>query len=416
MCDLSDPRILESYHSIIDSEPTNWLILGYNDTRDTLSLYARGTQGISEFRQHLLNEIMYGFVRVEDRFAVITFMPDQVSGVRRARALVHSRSVVSLFQMNHAQITAASLKDLNDTIIRTKLKLDGNQVPNRPRPTSMSERKRASVSARRKSSQLRSPSPSTGIPSSASSSSREGDYSRRSSLYITTEEPETFIVGRETFPLTPSASMSSLPPYGSSKPGDGSATATTDPPYSRPQTPQTLHRQPSQTLHKQPSQTLQRQTSQMFTPQILQPYQRAQTFQTPQTFNSYQKQQGPYQQAQYDHNVFPTQQYPDKSEPVMADVLEDVNRQEYHQQQQQQVEQKIQTQTQAQSQIQIQELQLKTQQQAEQQQVHQQKQLKDQQTSVEQQPLVVQQPMTPVVEEPIETIEEVEQLKDNTIL
>jgi hypothetical protein len=52
--------------------------MGYRDTRDTLSLYHRGTGGLDELRQHLSDEVLYGFARV-DRFKVlITYMNEQV--------------------------------------------------------------------------------------------------------------------------------------------------------------------------------------------------------------------------------------------------------------------------------------------------------------------------------------------------
>ncbi|KAI9480698.1 MAG: hypothetical protein EXX96DRAFT_563796 [Benjaminiella poitrasii] len=139
MCDLTDPRILETYTAIVENEPTNWLILGYNDTRDVISLYSKGSEGLGEFRNNLSQEVLYGFVRVEDRFILITWVPEQISGVRRARALVHSRSVASLLKLQHAQITASTLMDLSDVNIRTRLKLGDNQIPSSRRSSAISQ-------------------------------------------------------------------------------------------------------------------------------------------------------------------------------------------------------------------------------------------------------------------------------------
>ncbi|KAI8643953.1 hypothetical protein BD408DRAFT_341467 [Parasitella parasitica] len=165
MCNISDPRILNAYVSIIEEEATDWLILGYRDTRDVISLYASGVHGLSEFRASLTNEILFGFVRIEDKFIQITYVPDSVSGVRRARALVHSRSVAAVLELSHAQFTASSLSDLSDSNVRTRLKLGQNQVPNRPR-TAL---KRASfvVQQRRRRSGTYSPlTPSSPSPMS----------------------------------------------------------------------------------------------------------------------------------------------------------------------------------------------------------------------------------------------------------
>ncbi|KAF1796981.1 hypothetical protein V8B55DRAFT_1379085 [Mucor lusitanicus] len=162
MCDLTDPRILETYTAIVEDEPTNWLILGYNDTRDVISLYSKGTEGLDEFRNHLSDEVLYGFVRVEDRFILITWVSEQVSGVRRARALVHSRSVASTLKLHHAQLTASTLNDLSDTNIRTRLKLgDGNQPSSRRSSASLSQKRLS----RRQSTQSPVPPTSPTVPS-----------------------------------------------------------------------------------------------------------------------------------------------------------------------------------------------------------------------------------------------------------
>ncbi|KAK4514411.1 proliferating cell nuclear antigen [Mucor velutinosus] len=162
MCDLTDPRILETYTAIVEDEPTNWLILGYNDTRDVISLYSKGTEGLDEFRNHLSDEVLYGFVRVDDRFILITWVSEQVSGVRRARALVHSRSVASTLKLHHAQLTASTLNDLSDINIRTRLKLgDGNQSSSRRSSASLSQKRLS----RRQSTQSPVPPASPTVPS-----------------------------------------------------------------------------------------------------------------------------------------------------------------------------------------------------------------------------------------------------------
>ncbi|CDS03625.1 hypothetical protein LRAMOSA01027 [Lichtheimia ramosa] len=189
MADLSDPRIQEAYTEIEQYQDTNWLLLGYNDTRDVISLYSKGEGGLSEFRNHLSDEVLYGFVRVEDRFILITWVSEQVSGVRRARALVHSRAVASLLKSHHAQITASSMNDLSDNNIRTRLKIGENQVPNRSRPSSMSERKRSSMSSNKRQSTQQSIPPSP-----------QPNPQRESTM---TDEPESFVEASDEFPTSP---------------------------------------------------------------------------------------------------------------------------------------------------------------------------------------------------------------------
>ncbi|KAG0744187.1 hypothetical protein G6F57_006183 [Rhizopus arrhizus] len=146
MCDLSDSRIVEAYNSIVEEESANWLILGYHDTRDVISLYSSGSGGLDEFRNHLSDEVLYGFVSIEDKNILITWVSEHVSGVRRARALVHSRSVASLLKLHHAQITASNLNDLSDANIRTRLKLGEQQVATRKSSSSLTDPKQKRAS------------------------------------------------------------------------------------------------------------------------------------------------------------------------------------------------------------------------------------------------------------------------------
>lgn len=134
-CDLTDPAILEAYQDIISGTPTNWLILGYHDTRDKISLYSKGTGGIDELTSNLKEEVLYGFVRIEDRFALLAYVSEQVSGLRRARALVHGKAVGALFKASNVQINTSSLAELTEERVRTRLGLiEGPPTPEAASP------------------------------------------------------------------------------------------------------------------------------------------------------------------------------------------------------------------------------------------------------------------------------------------
>ncbi|KAF9117056.1 hypothetical protein BGX27_005606 [Mortierella sp. AM989] len=134
-CDLTDPAILEAYQDIISGTPTNWLILGYHDTRDKISLYSKGTGGLDELAASLTEEVLYGFVRIEDRFALLAYVSEQVSGLRRARALVHGKAVGALFKASNVQINTSSLADLTEDKVRARLGLvDGPPTPEASSP------------------------------------------------------------------------------------------------------------------------------------------------------------------------------------------------------------------------------------------------------------------------------------------
>ncbi|KAG0334600.1 hypothetical protein BG004_000334 [Podila humilis] len=132
-CDLTDPAILEAYQAIITGTPTNWLILGYHDTRDKISLYSKGTGGLDELVSNLKEEVLYGFVRIEDRFALLAYVSEQVSGLR-PRALVHGKAVGALFKGSHVQINTSSLADLTEERVRARLGLV--EGPPSPAPSS----------------------------------------------------------------------------------------------------------------------------------------------------------------------------------------------------------------------------------------------------------------------------------------
>ncbi|CAJ0913381.1 16631_t:CDS:2 [Entrophospora sp. SA101] len=141
-CDLSDPAITVAYEEIINGQDTEWLILGYNDTRDKISLYSKGSHGLEGLRSNLKDEVLYGFIRIENKFVLLTYVSEQVSGVRRARALVHGRAVGALFKQAHQiQISASTPNDLSEANVRNRLKL-GEPDKSSSIPKREAERKR----------------------------------------------------------------------------------------------------------------------------------------------------------------------------------------------------------------------------------------------------------------------------------
>ncbi|RKP15268.1 hypothetical protein BJ684DRAFT_14465 [Piptocephalis cylindrospora] len=89
-CDLTDPAIAKTYQEIISGSPTNWLLLGYNDTRDKISLYTSGEDGLEGLRDALTDEVLYGFVRLDGldppQNILVTYVSEQVSGSAPRRA------------------------------------------------------------------------------------------------------------------------------------------------------------------------------------------------------------------------------------------------------------------------------------------------------------------------------------------
>ena len=76
---------------------------GYRDSRDSISFYQRGAGGLPELRAYiesLPDEVLYAYVRFnEDKYALLTVIAAHASGVKRARALVHSRPLGQFFKV-----------------------------------------------------------------------------------------------------------------------------------------------------------------------------------------------------------------------------------------------------------------------------------------------------------------------------
>ncbi|CAO3599800.1 unnamed protein product [Absidia cylindrospora] len=118
MCNLSDISIKEAYNAIIDGGFTNWMMLGYHD--DTvITLLSYGDQGLSELRDQLIDEPWYGFLRLEDRFVFIDWMPQDASDSledRRKRHIQQVMDMMSASTLSHGfiHLTAKTDQDLSD--------------------------------------------------------------------------------------------------------------------------------------------------------------------------------------------------------------------------------------------------------------------------------------------------------------
>lgn len=86
---------------------------------------------IQQSQSNALN-IHFGLLRLEGRFLLFTLLPDNTGGVKRARALVHSRAVGTKLQ-HQATLTISRPSDLTLNAVRSKLKLDtGSASPSLP--------------------------------------------------------------------------------------------------------------------------------------------------------------------------------------------------------------------------------------------------------------------------------------------
>ncbi|GAA5923235.1 uncharacterized protein JCM15063_003579 [Sporobolomyces koalae] len=131
--DVSDTRIRQAYQAILASDPPlDWCSFGYLRTPSKLHLYAQGSDGLAELRQHLVaDEVQYGLSRIERKIILWTLIPEAVEGVKRARALVHSRALASIFKSHHARFAATCLSDFEPSHMRAFMRLDPIQPHSR---------------------------------------------------------------------------------------------------------------------------------------------------------------------------------------------------------------------------------------------------------------------------------------------
>jgi hypothetical protein len=132
-CDLSDPKVIDAYENVRDDNTdANWLILGYGGSKKTLQLYGSGDGGLQEFVSKLpAAEVVYGYVRVKygdsgrAKFVFVTYVPDSLSGLAKAKANMHKPSVDRFLKYFHIQVNATASADLQEAPIQAKLHAAG---------------------------------------------------------------------------------------------------------------------------------------------------------------------------------------------------------------------------------------------------------------------------------------------------
>jgi hypothetical protein len=132
-CDLSDPQVTQVYEDVRDDNTeTNWMLLGYGGSKKTLKVYGSGEGGLKDFVSKLPdNEVAYGYVRViygdsgRAKFVFVTYVPDTLSGLAKAKANMHKPSVDRFLKYFHIQVNATTASDLQEAVIQAKLHAAG---------------------------------------------------------------------------------------------------------------------------------------------------------------------------------------------------------------------------------------------------------------------------------------------------
>ncbi|KAF8757561.1 hypothetical protein RHS01_03419 [Rhizoctonia solani] len=125
--DISDPEITKAYQSITEDRSKDWLILSYSKARDALRLVDSGPGGLEIAREHVKvqsSDVNFSLIRVNESgsLVLVCFIPQAVGGVKRARAIVHTRALEDVFPARRAVVNVASETELTSTLVDNALR------------------------------------------------------------------------------------------------------------------------------------------------------------------------------------------------------------------------------------------------------------------------------------------------------
>ncbi|KAJ6591725.1 hypothetical protein DFH09DRAFT_1137813 [Mycena vulgaris] len=116
--------VLAAYDAVVKGG-ASWLLLAYDSDLqpDAFQLYATGADGLPELKSRIEDpsQVFIAFYRDGFNFILLNIIPETVSGVRRARALVHSRRIGAVFQAHQTSLTVDHLSNLTPKSIRQAL-------------------------------------------------------------------------------------------------------------------------------------------------------------------------------------------------------------------------------------------------------------------------------------------------------
>jgi len=128
-CDISSSQIKNAYDQVRDDgTPLNWMLMGYGSSKKALELYGSGEGGLEELVANLKDdEVTYGYVRViygdsqRSKFVFVTYVPEGLSGMNRAKANMHKPAVIQFLKYMHIEVYASSKAELDEPLIQAKL-------------------------------------------------------------------------------------------------------------------------------------------------------------------------------------------------------------------------------------------------------------------------------------------------------
>jgi len=110
-----------------DNDPTDWMLMGYEGSSNTLKLVATGNGDLDELITHLKDDqILYGLYRTTDtidntvaiKFVLIVWVGEKVPIIRKARITTHKGDVTNFLGQYHVDVHCSNLNEINEDIVK----------------------------------------------------------------------------------------------------------------------------------------------------------------------------------------------------------------------------------------------------------------------------------------------------------
>ncbi|ODN96231.1 hypothetical protein I350_08229 [Cryptococcus amylolentus CBS 6273] len=128
--DVSHPALTAARQAVADpSDPTAWFLLQYNPDSpgpQAIPLDSGPLPVLPAWHRHLRETgqgVLFGYVEIANKGLVLVYLPPDVGGVKRARAIVHSRAIANMYPEYSALITIADPDELTEELVSERLGL-----------------------------------------------------------------------------------------------------------------------------------------------------------------------------------------------------------------------------------------------------------------------------------------------------
>ncbi|TIC35280.1 hypothetical protein E3Q02_02184 [Wallemia mellicola] len=123
---LVDPNIRHAHNDQIDQGNGSWIELGYpQDSKDQLILIGKGANGLEGLSDNLPeDQVVFAILLENSSLVQLLWCPDAISGVKKARAMVHARAVASQFDVSKSLPIASTKQDLSVSQLTAQSKVE----------------------------------------------------------------------------------------------------------------------------------------------------------------------------------------------------------------------------------------------------------------------------------------------------